>query len=109
MTNTLKVLQAELRPWQKHNFPRRLSWEPLMGLVEEVGELAHSHLKDHQNIRLEEDHVAKSKDAIGDIVVYLADYCNARGFDLDEIVQETWEEVKKRDWDEHRKKHGVDK
>ena len=79
---TLSDLQGELRLWQEHNFPGRESWEPLMGVAEEVGELSHAHLKQHQGIRRNEDHEAKARDAVGDIIVYLADYCNARGFSL---------------------------
>ncbi len=40
----------------------------------------------------------KAKDSVGDIIIYLSDYCNQMGFDLDKIVRETWERVKKRDW-----------
>lgn len=102
---TLHQLQNELKAWQAHNFPNRQSWEPLMGLSEEVGELSHAHLKQHQKIRLEENHIKNAKDAIGDILIYLADYCNARGFYLQNILNETWDEVKKRDWDKHRREN----
>jgi len=95
---TLRELQLELEPWQLHNFGHRPSWHPLMGVVEEVGELAHSHLKSEQGIRTSEAHTSKAMDAIGDIVIYLADYCQAKGWDFDRIVEETWREVKKRDW-----------
>ena len=37
-------------------------------------------------------------DAVADIVIFLADYCSARGFDLESLVSETWAEVRKRDW-----------
>ena len=32
------------------------------------------------------------------VVDFLGDYCHARGWDYEQIVQETWDEVKKRDW-----------
>jgi NTP pyrophosphatase (non-canonical NTP hydrolase) len=95
---TLKQLQEEQKPWVKHNFPERLDYHPFLGLMEEVGELAHSHLKLLQGIRVNEDHHAKAKDAVGDIVIFLADYCSARGYDLQECVEKTWAEVKQRDW-----------
>lgn len=94
----LRQLQDEQRPWVKHNFGDRPSWMPLLGIMEELGELAHAHLKMAQGIRTSEDHLAKAKDAVGDIVVFLADYCSAMGFDLETLVEETWEKVKKRDW-----------
>lgn len=67
--------------------------------MEELGELTHSHLKQLQGIRgTPEEHVAKAKDAVGDIIVYLADYCTRRGWDLENIVSDVWAEVSKRDW-----------
>lgn len=74
-----------------------------MGVAEEVGELSHAHLKQHQGIRLEEDHEAKARDAVGDILIYLADYCNAREFSLQDCLDKAWDEVKQRDWQKHRK------
>lgn len=94
----LRKLQDEQRPWVKHNFGARPSWMPLLGIMEELGELAHSHLKQAQGIRSHEDHEAMAKDAVADIVIFLADYCSARDFDLESLVSETWAEVKKRDW-----------
>ncbi len=95
---TFRKLQDEQRPWVKHNFDGRPPYFPLLGTMEELGELAHAHLKQEQGIRTNEDHEAKAKDAVGDIIICLADYCTARGFDLQEIVETTWAEVKKRDW-----------
>ncbi len=97
----LRELQAEQVPWVKHNFGDRPSWMPLLGAVEELGELAHAHLKQAQGIRVSEDHDAKAKDAVADVVIYLADYCTARGFDLQSLVLETWDRVKQRDWKAH--------
>jgi NTP pyrophosphatase (non-canonical NTP hydrolase) len=99
VVSTLSTLQSELKPWTLHNFGERPSWQPLLGALEELGELAHAHLKGEQGIRgTTEEHAAAARDAIGDVVVYLADYCNARGFDMDEIVRETWAQVCRRDW-----------
>ena len=96
---TFKQLQEEQRPWVEHNFPGRLPYMPLLGLQEEVGELAHAHLKAEQGIRgtAAEHHAAKI-DAIGDIVVFLADYCSANGIDFQDAVEKTWSQVKQRDW-----------
>ena len=94
----LKQLQDEQRPWVKHNFGERPAWQPLLGAVEEIGELAHAHLKHAQNIRVSETHIENAKDAVADTVIYLADYCSAMGFDLETLVVETWDKVKQRDW-----------
>ena len=94
----LRKLQDEQRPWVKHNFGDRPSWMPLLGAMEELGELAHAHLKDAQGIRQGEDHKAAAQDAIADIVIFLADYCSAQGYDFESIVKTTWESVRQRDW-----------
>lgn len=95
---TLNQLQQELRQWQGHNFPKREAWEPLVGLQEELGELSHAFLKMHQGIRRGEDHAEKLRDACADIVVYLCDFCNATGVDLQGEIDKVWPTVRKRDW-----------
>lgn len=96
---TLRQLQEEQRPWVEHNFPGRKPYFPLLGVVEEIGELAHAHLKAEQGIRGTKEELAlKARDAIGDVIVFLADYCTASGYDLQSIVEEVWAEVKQRDW-----------
>jgi NTP pyrophosphatase (non-canonical NTP hydrolase) len=70
----------------------------LLGVVEEVGELSHAHLKLEQGIRINEDHKTKQVDAVGDIVVFLAHYCTLQGIDFGLAVKTCWNEVKQRDW-----------
>lgn len=85
-----KKLQEEQRAWVKHNFGDRPAWHPLMGAIEELGELAHHHLKEAQGIRNHEDHIAEAKDAVADIVIYLSDYCTAVNINLDEVMREQY-------------------
>jgi NTP pyrophosphatase (non-canonical NTP hydrolase) len=95
----LETLQKEQKIWAAKNFGQQPPYRPLLGVMEELGELAHAHLKEVQGIRgTAAEHRAEAKDAIGDILVYLADYCNRRGFKLQEIIEETWGQVKERDW-----------
>ena len=94
----LKKLQKEVAIWSYKNFGLQEAWMPLLGIGEEVGELNHAFLKKAQNIRRAENHEAKMKDAVGDIVIYLADFCDSAGLDLDACVTEAWSEVKQRDW-----------
>ena len=98
---TLDGLQVEQRKWVKHNFPNRTNYHPLLGVVEEVGELCHAHLKHEQGIRGFEDQYTfeqYAEDAIGDIIVFLADYCNANGLNLQKCLDDAWNSVKERDW-----------
>jgi NTP pyrophosphatase (non-canonical NTP hydrolase) len=97
----LADLQDEHREWLRHNFPDQRIHQPLLGIMEEVGELAHAHLKHEQGIRgLSDQDLAfvKKQDAVGDIVIYLASYCTANNIDLDKAVRLAWHEVSNRDW-----------
>lgn len=93
-----QTLQLEAAVWEAKNFKQQKPHQPLLGVVEEVGELAHAHLKSEQGIRKDEDLFAKKIDAIGDIVIYLAHYCVLNGIDFHLAVYHTWQEVKNRDW-----------
>lgn len=96
---TFRRLQEEQKPWIEHNFPGRPGYIPLLGAVEELGELAHAHIKREQGIRGPIDElIAAAKDAVADTVIFLSDYCTSRGFDLQALMEETWAKVKLRDW-----------
>jgi NTP pyrophosphatase (non-canonical NTP hydrolase) len=95
--NLIHIYQLEVQEWARKHFNPD-SKNCLLGLVEEVGELAHSVLKLDQKIRTDEDHKAKIIDAVGDIFVYLMDFCNCRGIRADKAIDSTWNKVKKRDW-----------
>jgi NTP pyrophosphatase (non-canonical NTP hydrolase) len=96
---TFKQLQEEVGEWSSRNFGEQLPYRPLLGAVEEVGELSHAQLKMEQGIRGSvEEHQAAAQDAVGDIIVYLADYCARSGFDMQGIIEHVWGKVKQRDW-----------
>jgi hypothetical protein len=95
----LETLQEEVKVWHDKNFPNTLPHQPLLGIQEEVGELSHAHLKMEQGIRgTEADHIRAKMDAVGDIVVFLADYCSQNDLDFAHCVSDTWSKVKNRDW-----------
>ena len=99
---TLRQLQTENFHWVKKNFSDRTKDHPLIGLVEEVGELCHAHLKHAHKIRGFQDlrkFEEYAEDAVGDIIIFLADYCNAHNLDIQDCLEETWAKVKKRKWD----------
>lgn len=63
----------------------------------------HAHLKGEQGIRLSELEVLDKKvDSIGDIVIYLADYCEKNQISLNYAVKITWDKVKQRDWQKNK-------
>jgi NTP pyrophosphatase (non-canonical NTP hydrolase) len=92
-------LQLEQELWQEMNFPNSGIHECFYGVVEEIGELSHALLKMDQGIRgTKQEHTAEAKDAVGDIVIYLAGLCNKRGINLQSAVETAWREVKQRNW-----------
>lgn len=103
----LKTLQREVSEWAARNFPNNKPHMPLLGASEEIGELCHAHLKMEQGIRgTPEEHHAAKCDAVGDTIIYLADYCRLNGIDLDDAVENAWSVVVNRDWLKN-KKNGV--
>jgi NTP pyrophosphatase (non-canonical NTP hydrolase) len=93
--------QAHHKKWTKSNFGStyHLSHHPLLGIVEEVGELSHAHLKAEQAIRgNDKSWEAQRRDAVGDIVIYLMDYCNRYNLDLEQCIMDAHAEVLNRDW-----------
>lgn len=97
----LRQLESELGEWADENFPGQPAEWCLMGATEELGELNHSELKQLQGIRLDEDDVGEeaTKDAVGDVVIYLIDFCNRKGIDFTDSLKMASEEVLDRDWD----------
>jgi NTP pyrophosphatase (non-canonical NTP hydrolase) len=98
---TLRQLQAEHKLWLEHNFPEYSPARALMGVMEEVGELAHAQLKGEQQIRtgLHTEANARAKmDAVGDIIIFLTGYCTESSLDFQHCLEVTWAKVKQRDW-----------
>jgi NTP pyrophosphatase (non-canonical NTP hydrolase) len=101
-------MQDDHKKWLDKNFPFQMPHQPLLGLAEEVGELAHVHLKREQGIR----HMGGDKgydlacDALGDLFIYMLSYANSNHIDLEAAIVDTWGKVKQRDWVEDPHKGG---
>lgn len=77
----LDQMKIEQKPWVLHNFGERESWQPLLGIMEELGELTEAYnFETDENERNE-----KIKDAIADITIYITDYCNVMNFDITQL------------------------
>jgi NTP pyrophosphatase (non-canonical NTP hydrolase) len=83
MVLTLSEIQFAVGQWSAVQFPANTPLEPLEGMVEELGELAHARLKRRQGIRhTPEECVAMERDAIGDMGIYLCDFASRTGIVL---------------------------
>jgi len=99
---TLTEIQELAVEWSKKNFGEHYGsgYRNLLGVAEEVGELCHAQLKGEQGIRHTDEEILRmKKDAVGDIVIFLCNYCDSQGINLDECVNAAWQEIKHRNWD----------
>lgn len=92
--------QAEIGRWMRKNFGEVDSAVQLCVIQEELGELAHSFVKNKQQIRRYENHREKMKDAVADIVLALCGFCECEdiSLNLEECIKKILPEVLARDW-----------
>lgn len=84
---TYEQLQKEQAEWSLRNFGPHPVEHPLLGMIEELGELAHAHLKGLQGIRhTPEEILAMKKDACADLMIFLADYFTCRNRSMQDKV-----------------------
>lgn len=75
-------IQGEHAAWVEHNFGEHPAWQPLAGIVEELGELDEAlgaHVADEQ-------WCVDVTDAIGDVAIYMMDLCTVQGLDFETDV-----------------------
>ena len=97
------LMQEELAEWQAKNFKGTTTDDMILGMVEELGELAHCILKRKQGIRnfnkLDTEEIkAKIGDAFADVVIYGIQAMTKEGIDAVDALRITRSEVMKRDW-----------
>lgn len=101
MEGNVKELQDELHAWRMYNFPDCTPEDQFMGMVEEMGEIAHAMLKWKQGIRIENSIEATSKvrDGVADLTIFMMGLCSLFGWDFMELVASVArDEVMHRDW-----------
>ena len=67
-----------------YSFPDCIESHALHGMVGEIGELHSLYQKAYQGHDFDEEHAKKE---LGDLMWFVAEYCTARGWDLDDICQ----------------------
>ena len=117
---SIRTLQTAVAAWSLETFGNnennrsKVTGHPMgslndfFGLVEEVGELARTIICSNQGRKGYDDpakRLADRKDAVADIMIFLMNFCEREGIDLEETVYETWTKiVSKRtlkNWEEH--------
>lgn len=68
-------------------------YHALHGMVSEIGELHSIYQKRYQGHHDTEEHRMKE---VGDIIWFIAEYCTANGWDLDDIFQMNIDKLKAR-------------
>jgi hypothetical protein len=66
-------IQDEQLVWTSYNFGDRPAWMPLLGIVEELGELVDGRS------------CGEKIDAIGDMTIFAIDYCSAMGWNAADL------------------------
>ena len=74
------TLKKEVGEWSIENFPGQPTVNPFMGSSEEAGELA-------ECLDLESEPNEEELDAVGDILVYIADFCYKRELDYQKCYE----------------------
>lgn len=72
--NTFETLQVEVGSWSERNFGDQSIVNPVLGVTEEFGELI-EHIERHDS------GTEYELDCVGDMLVYLADFCYRRNLD----------------------------
>lgn len=89
----LRRYQKAVNKWAKKTYPQNdvKTWRPLVGLVEELGELAHAFLKLDQGVHRNTTTTEAVSDAVGDLMVFLLEFCENNNIDIEEAFLEVWE------------------
>ena len=100
----LDTIQRGIHIWSKRQFENNtsvLTGEPLYdltsftGIVEELGELARTIICSHQGRKGYQDpekRIPDQKDALADMSVFQMDFCSRNGYNLLDLVHDTWKQ-----------------
>lgn len=78
----LDAIQAEQVTWSLRNFGEQPAYRPLLGIIEELCELDKACGGDAEDDNVDEE---GALDALGDVAIYMLDYCGKRGWRIKEF------------------------
>ncbi len=80
--NEYQALAA--RTIRKDLYPEQVHFHALHGIVGEIGEIHSIYQKSYQGHEIDRDHLKKE---FGDLLWFVAEYCTAMGWTLEEVAQ----------------------
>ena len=73
--------------------PKETEYHALHGMIGEIGELHSIYQKVYQGHEFDEEHAKKE---LGDLLWFIAEYCTAKGWNMDDIAMMNIEKLKAR-------------
>ena len=73
--------------------PRDNCYHALHGMVGEIGEIHSIYQKEYQGHEIDDEHLKKE---VGDLLWFVAEYCTAKGWSLDDVADLNIEKLKAR-------------
>ena len=89
--NEYQALAA--RTINKDLYPEQVSFHALHGMVGEIGEIHSLYQKSYQGHVIEQDHLKKE---VGDLLWFIAEYCTAMGWRLEDVAQANIDKLRAR-------------
>lgn len=77
----------------KKRTPAEVEMHALHGMVGEIGELHSLYQKVYQGHEFDEEHAEKE---VGDLLWFIAEYCTAMGWQLEDVMEKNIEKLKAR-------------
>lgn len=94
--------------WCAKNFPNASRVDSTLGLAEETGEVCRAVLKQAQRLRgTFEDWDEEIKKELGDVYIKLVQISSLCGWDLNDLVLDRWDTIKRRNWIKDPTGHGI--
>lgn len=81
-----RTINTNLDSWQ-------MSFHALHGMVGEIGEIHSLYQKTYQGHEMKSAHIKKE---LGDLLWFVAEYCTAMGWDLDDVARMNIDKLKAR-------------
>ena len=81
------------RTINKNLYPEEMETHAVFGMASEIGEIQGMYQKEFQGHEFDDDHAKKE---LGDLLWFIAEYCTAMGWCMEEVMQENIEKLKKR-------------